>query len=81
MKIRFALTHVDKHGMRALTYANQGRNFFNTKEAADKRLADTLANNSEERLADVFGPQSIGTFEVRPVECYDNGDAVGVYFA
>lgn len=65
---RYALTHVNREGMRQLTRAN--------REAF--LLANTIAC-----LESAYGKQAVGTFEVRPVQCYtsgDAGDAVGIYF-
>jgi len=80
MKILFAITHIDKHNMRTLTLANQGRNHFNTKRQATHALKGLIDNTSESTLISVFGKQAISTFQVRPVECYDHGDAIGIYF-
>lgn len=78
---RFALTHVGRDGLRKLSTANQGRHFYDTREDADEHLAALLAQNSKDRLAEVFGPQVVGTFAIRSVECYvPGGDAVGIYF-
>ena len=73
-KTMYAITHVGRDGLRTLTRANQGRNHFETREAAERYLAAMLANNSPDTLRDF--PQ----MEVRPVKCYEHGDAVGVYF-
>ena len=75
MKIRYALTYTDKDGYRVLVGPNQGRWFRDTSEEMEEYRGHFLKNNTDVLLASVFGPQSLGTFEVRPVECYDNGDA------
>jgi len=78
MKTQFALTHINQDGMRQLTRPNQGRNHFSKLEDAENYFA-CLFNNSQTTLAKVYGKQSLGTFRIDPVECFDNGDAVGIY--
>lgn len=76
MKTLYAITHVNsKLGLRQLTFANQGRNHFETPAAAQEHL-DAVGPQLREK---VLG-QDADTLEVRPVECYDHGDAVGIYF-
>jgi hypothetical protein len=76
----YVITHVDKQGMRTLTLANQGRNHSKGKRIAERKLAAILKGNTEAELAMVYGPQAIGTFRVRKVQCYAHGDAKRVYF-
>lgn len=76
MKTMYAITHVDKDGLRTLTFANQGRNHYETEKAARKHLNAIHANND---VHAIWG-DAADTLEVRPVECYDHGDAVGIYF-
>jgi hypothetical protein len=78
MKIMYAITHVNKAGMRTLSRPNQGRNHFETRKAAEDLLRAMLKNNSPETMRQVYGADP--RFEVRPVECYDHGDAIGIYF-
>lgn len=73
--IRYAVTHINKGGMRQLSLANQGRNHFDTPEAAEKWLA-AFVGEHRSRLSG-GRPE---TLAVRPVECYLHGDAVGIYF-
>jgi len=79
-KIRFALTHINREGIRALTRANQGANHFDTKEQAEAHFLSFLKNNTQKLLEQVYGRQAFTTFEIRPVKCYDSGDAIDVYF-
>ena len=72
MPIRYVISHINKDEMRCMTYACQGRETRGSKEEAQKDLQDFLTNNTEERLAGVFGSQAIGTFEVSAIECYPN---------
>jgi len=75
MKTMFAITHVNKDGMRQLTFSNQGRNHYAIKEEAEKAL-----QLFEPGLrAEILGARA-DTLVVMPVECYDHGDAVGIYF-
>jgi hypothetical protein len=79
---RYAATFVNKDGMRTLMTPNQGRCLFDTMEEARKWLDAVIkpGTNSESTLASVYGPPDKRKFAVRPVECYENGDAVGIYF-
>lgn len=71
MNIRYVISHMNRDGMRTLTYAVQGRNTRGSKEEAQTDLTALLSTNTEERLASIFGTQAIGTFEVSAVECWD----------
>ena len=79
MKTLYALTHI-KDGVRQLTRTNRSDSHFETEEKGKEYLKAFLLNNSEELLKQVFGPECIGTFEIRPVKCYNNGDAMEIYF-
>lgn len=77
--IRFAITHkdskclqLDGKPVRMLALPNQGRNHFDTLKEANA-VAEALAPSMMEKL----GWDSI---EVRAVECWDSGDAKGIYF-
>lgn len=76
--IRYAITKINKDGDRVLAFANQGRNHFDTQEAAERHLRATLENNTADTLRSVYG--DVSKMEVRPVECYEHGDAIGIYF-
>lgn len=78
--IRYVTTHINRDGYRQLTGHNQGHAFAHTEIIAQARLQAFHENNRDSTLSQVFGPQALGTFEVRPVECYDSGDAKGIYF-
>jgi hypothetical protein len=78
--IRYAVTHINRDGMRTLTRANQGRNHFVNKEQAEQWIQTVYGNTPEATIRQVYGPQALGTFEVRPVECYSHGDAIGIFF-
>lgn len=77
--ILFNVTFVTKNGLRTLVTPAQGRYMKKTREEADQDLKDLLANNTEDRLAEVFGKQALGTFRVDPFDCYDHGDPKSVY--
>jgi len=74
MKTLFAITHV-KDGRRTLTFANQGRNHYETAEAANTAMRDY-----EPDLRARMGDAAADSLQVRAVQCYDHGDAVGVWF-
>lgn len=73
-RIMYAITHVNRDGMRTLTMANQGRNHYATEEQAQKALAAFRPG-----LRSVIG-EAVETLEVRPVECWSHGDAKGIWF-
>ena len=72
MKIMYAITHVNKDGMRTLALANQGRYHYATWEDAERAL-DLL----REGLVNKVG---LNDLEIRAVECYSHGDAIGIWF-
>lgn len=73
---RFAITHFNKEtGVRQLTFANQARNLYDTRTDAEKAMSLFEPDLRSKILGD-----AANTLEVREVECYDNGDATGIYF-
>jgi len=80
MNIRYVLSYIDKGGLRRMVSPQQGRHTLDTREVAESHLSALLNNNSEKLLADVYGYQSIGTFEVSAVECWPgHNDPKGCY--
>lgn len=77
---KYAITHINRDGVRQLSWANQGRLHLDRHEDAERKLVDWIKHNSPDTLRQVFGPQALGTFEIRPMDCYDHGDAKGIYF-
>ncbi len=76
MPIRYAITHINsKLGLRQLTLPNQGRHHFDDKDEAQGAL-EALKPGLKEKI---LGADA-DTLEVRPVDCYDHGDAKGIYF-
>jgi hypothetical protein len=77
---RYVLSRIDKDGLRVMVYAQQGRHTYATKEEAQVLLDAFLKNNTQERLIEVFGEHTIGTFEVSAIECYPGHfDPIGCY--
>jgi len=74
MKRMYAITHIGDNG-RVLTFANQGRNHYDTREAAE----EALKLYEPDLRAKVLGDKA-DTLEVRWVRCWPHGDAVGIYF-
>ena len=79
MTTRYAITHINKDGIRQLTFANQGRNHSDTREHAEMRLANLRANNTP-AVMQMYYYKGKDTFQIREVECYPSGDAHGIYF-
>lgn len=77
--IRYVVTHINKDGMRTLAHAQQGRNTYETPEAAQAWINAAKANNTVATLQSVYpNPDSL---EVRPCECYPGHfDPKGIYF-
>jgi hypothetical protein len=79
--IRYVITHINKDGTRQLTSPQQGRYTHAAIGDAEMAKDSLLANNSEKLLAEVYGRQAIGTFEVRPCKCHaGHFDPKGIYF-
>lgn len=72
---RYAITHLGKDGLRKLTFANQGRNHYDSKQKAQEAMEALEPELRGKILGDMAN-----TLEVREVECYDHGDAKGIYF-
>ena len=78
---RYVVTHVERDGLRTLTFGAQGRWTYETPEEAQERVEAILRGNTPARLAGVFGQQAVGTFAVRPCACWpDHFDPKGIYF-
>ncbi len=74
--IRFTITHENSmSGLRMLTFANQGRNFYDSQ--ADAQVALELYRGDLRRK--ILG-HAADSLEVRRVDCYDNGDARSIFF-
>jgi hypothetical protein len=73
------VTYINKTGLRTLLGPAQGRHMFHSREDAEDFL-EALANNTGfDRLAQIYGPQCVGTLRVDSFECYDHGDPVSIY--
>lgn len=79
MKTMYQVTCRNRDGLRVMITPNQGRHMHETRAKADDWMESFLENNTTERLSNVYGPRSLGTFRVDAFECYDHGDAVGIY--
>jgi len=75
MKTRYAVTHINSQGLRVLTFANQGRNHYDTQAEAEK----ALEFYKPDLRAKILGEKA-DTLKVLPVECYDHGDATRTVF-
>ena len=79
MATRYAITCINKDGLRGLIHAAQGRFMKERREDAEQDLKDLLSSNSASRLISVYGKQGLATLRVDPFDCYDHGDPKGVY--
>lgn len=76
---RYVPTYVNRDGMRTLVLACQGRDTFETEQAAQEWLNAAVTNNSADRVREVWGDNP--RFEVRPCPCWPGHfDPKGVYF-
>ena len=73
-------THINKQGMRQLTGTNQGRFFSDTQIEAVTKMREFLLGTTPDSIAQHYGIQAVNTFEVREIDCYETGDARGIYF-
>ena len=78
---RYVATYINRDRMRTLVSPGQGRFTYATRGEAQAWLEAFMFANSWERIAEIFGPQSVRTFEVRPCRCWaGHFDPVGVWF-
>jgi len=73
--IRYGITYKAKDSLRTLFSA---RHLKATPEEAQATLDDFL-RESADRMVQVCGEQSRGTFRVDPIDCWDHGDPKGIY--
>jgi hypothetical protein len=79
--IRYVPTHINREGTRTLSVSAQGRYTFATDAEALRWIQDLRCNNPSSRVAEIYGAQALGTFEVRPCRCWAaHFDPVGIYF-
>lgn len=71
MNKRYVISHINKDGMRRMTFSIQGINTVGSIEEAQQRLQEFLAGNTTENLIQIYGSQALGTFEVSAVDCYE----------
>lgn len=76
--IRWAITHINQDGMRQLSFGNQGRWHYETALEAQQKLDAIKLHTPIDTLQMLYGDPD--TMQVRPVDCYENGDAKGIYF-
>ena len=74
----FAISHQNRDGCRVLTFANQSRNHYSTRDKAEKAL-EQLKVNGLPRIREILGETGFATLEVREIESYENGDAKSIY--
>jgi hypothetical protein len=74
-RIMYCITHVNKDGFRQLTFANQGRNHYDTRESAENAMKPYEPDLRAKILGDLAD-----TLEVRMALCYHHGDAKKIYF-
>lgn len=77
MSTRYAITHVGKEGLRRLTFAQQRRNTYDTRELAEAALTEFRGPNG---LCRVLTRAEMESLQVREVACYDHGDPVAYYY-
>jgi hypothetical protein len=76
-KVRYVVTHINKDGLRVLTFANQARHHFEAKKDAEAWIE---ACRKDPRSMENLFQGRPDTLEVRPVECYESGDAIRTVF-
>lgn len=76
---RYAMTYRNRDGYFQLVTGNQGRHFRDDFAEAVAGLRSFYLHNSPDTLAQIFGVQALGTFMVSSIDCYQTGDARGIY--
>jgi hypothetical protein len=75
---KYVITYLsDKTGLRTLLGANQGQRFALTAELAQESLDATKDDYLRNKI---ISATEHATLAVRSVECYESGDAKGIYF-
>lgn len=69
--VRYVVTHIGRDGCRRMTAPAVQARWTHATEGAALRELNDLLENPDNDIPSVFGHQAIGTFEVRPVECWD----------
>lgn len=79
--IRYGTTCIDTNGVRKLSApALWARYLWDNKEEAETWLKECMSQpDNLRRLEQIHGPQSLGTFQVDPFECWDHGEPKGWY--
>jgi hypothetical protein len=67
---RYVVTYLDRSMYQTMLGPAQGRRTYATAEDAQQHLQMFLRDNSEDRLAETYGRQSLGTFRVNSCRCY-----------
>lgn len=76
---RYVATFVNRHGVRTLMRAAQGRNTFDTAKAAQEWIDEVTCVNSADTIRQVYGDDP--RFEVRPCDCWPvHHDPKSVWF-
>ncbi len=73
--IKYGITHINGGGDRQLTFANHGRNLYSDPSECLR----ALEIYKPQLRSKVLGNRA-DTLEIRQVDCYENGDAKGLYF-
>lgn len=74
---RFAITHVsDRTSLRRLTFAQQGRDTYETRADGERALAAFVVPGGLDR---VLSSTELATLRVSEIECYASGDPVHYY--
>lgn len=68
--VRYVVTHINHNGERTLSHSAQGRLTYETAAEAQAWIHAAILATSDETLRQIYGPQALGTFEVREVPCY-----------
>lgn len=74
--IKYTISALKKDGTRQRALNNNHLNNFDTREEAERLLAAILKENSWKDIEQTMGTD----LRVDPVDCWDNGDAKGIYF-
>ena len=74
--IRYIITAIKASGFREVAFTRNAKDTYATPQEAEKALGNVIANNNAERILECVGRD----LEVRPVMCWNNGEAKELYF-
>lgn len=79
--IRYAVTHVGRSGLRKITNATLRDSPIHARTLLRQIDPERKSGLQQDFQLEEYGPQAIGTFDVRPIECDEDGKPLGILAA